>query len=380
MDQRRITISDIVMGEPLPWDVYDDSNRLLLRKGQIIARESQISTLITRGMFVEARNAAGGRKQDAAAQRPTEQPSVVRYINLANKRLERLLFNLHAEDGLEAKILDVARVIGYAVQTNADIALSCIMLNQGGCPYSVRHCVDTAIVVNVIGRALQKPQEEVELLMAAALTMNVGMLRQQEQFHQRAGALTGDDKSVVHAHPETGVALLREAGVRSQLWLDCVLHHHENEDGSGYPAGKRTQEIPEGARILALADRYCARVAQRGYRKSMLPNAALRDILTTDKDKIDARLAALFIRELGVYPMGSYVRLENGEIGVVTGRGKTTTTPTIHALIGPRGAPLSFPIKRDTSRDLHAIRDVLAPEQAAVRISMQQIWGMEAAA
>ena len=67
-------------------------------------------------------------------------------------------------------------------------------------------------------------------------------------------------------------------------------------------------------------------------------------------------------------------------MGVVSGRGRTTTTPTIHALIGPRGAPLSFPIKRDTSKELHAIRDVLHPEQAAVRVSMQQIWGLEAAA
>jgi hypothetical protein len=159
-----------------------------------------------------------------------------------------------------------------------------------------------------------------------------------------------------------------------------VLHHRENEDGSGYPYGRISVVIPENAKIITIADRYCARVSARSYRKPMLPNAALRDILLSEKDKVDSQLTACFIKELGVYPNGTYVRLENGEIGIVTGKGKTTTAPIMHSLIGPRGAPLSFPIRRDTSKELHSIRDVLHPDQAAVRVSMQQLWGLEAAA
>jgi hypothetical protein len=71
--------------------------------------------------------------------------------------------------------------------------------------------------------------------------------------------------------------------------------------------------------------------------------------------------------------------MQNGEIGVVTGRGLTTTTPIVHALIGPRGAPLSFPIRRETAKSLHAIRDVLEQDKAAVAFTMQQLWGAEAA-
>jgi hypothetical protein len=71
--------------------------------------------------------------------------------------------------------------------------------------------------------------------------------------------------------------------------------------------------------------------------------------------------------------------LQNGEIGVVTRRGAAPATPVVHAFIGPRGAPLSFPIQRDTSKELYAVREVLASDQAMLPFSMQQLWGEEAA-
>ncbi len=72
------------------------------------------------------------------------------------------------------------------------------------------------------------------------------------------------------------------------------------------------------------------------------------------------------------------MRLENGEIGVVTGKGAEAATPTVHALVGPRGAPLSFPIKRDTAKPLHGVREVVTGEHAVLRVSLQQLWGAEA--
>jgi hypothetical protein len=107
----------------------------------------------------------------------------------------------------------------------------------------------------------------------------------------------------------------------------------------------------------------------------LLPNAALRDILIGGKTTVDLMLVTLFIRELGTYPIGTFVKLENGEIGVVTSKGPTTTTPYVHCLIGPRGAALSMPIKRDTQKPLHAIREVLHRDQVQIRFNMRQLWG-----
>jgi len=378
MEQRRITMSDIVVGKPLPWDVYDSNNKLLLRKGHVVQRAQQVETLVVRGLFVTAK-AEGTTSSQAAVARHVERPSALRLINLATKRLERLLFNLHNESELHPKIVEVVAAIKFAVDTNADVALGCILLNQQSGSYPVRHSVDCAIVSLVVARAMNKPPQEVQDIMTAALLMNVGMLRDHEQLHHREHPLSDEEQDLIRSHPEESVNLLRSAGIIDGNVLNYVLLHHENEDGSGYPFGRASAEIPENAKIIALADRYCARVSSRLYRKSMLPNAALRDILLTEKKNIHPMLAACFIRELGTYPTGSFVRLVNGEVGVVTGRGSSTTTPIVHALVGPRGAPLSFAIRRETHKELHAIREVLHESQAGVRINMQQLWGAEAA-
>ncbi|RZI40870.1 HD domain-containing protein [Herbaspirillum sp. HC18] len=379
MEQRRISMADIVLGKPLPWDVFDSSNKLLLRKGHIVQREQQIESLITRGLFVIAK--AGdkpGSANGTAAGKHVDRPSALRLINLVNKRLERLLFNLDSEAELKSKVDEVVTALTYAVGINSDVALASILLNQQSGSYPVRHSIDTAIVAMLVARAMNKPKEEIQAVMTAALMMNVGMLRHHDELHHREAPISESEEEVIRNHPEESVTLLRQAGINNEDVLAYVLLHHENEDGSGYPLGKSSAEIPENAKILALADRYCARVSSRLYRKSMLPNAALRDILLAEKKNIDPVLAASFIRVLGTYPAGTFVRLVNGEIGVVTGRGATTTTPVVHSLIGPRGAPLSFAIKRETHKELHAVREVLHEAQAGVRINMQQLWGEEA--
>jgi HD-GYP domain-containing protein (c-di-GMP phosphodiesterase class II) len=376
MDQHRINMSDIVIGEALPWDVYDASGHLLLSRGYVVERAHQVEALVERGLFVDAKSIE--KKSQPKSAKVQELPSVLRLINLANKRLERLLFNLSNEPDAKDKVLEVAKALIYATKINPDVALACILLNQEAGNYPVRHCIDTALVSLLVATSLKKTPDEILTITAAALTMNVGMLRQQESMQNSAEPLNETDKKLIHDHPQESVKLLQSVGIDNPDWLSYVLQHHENEDGSGYPLGKASHDIPDCAKIISIADRYCARVSGRSYRKSLLPNAALRDILLADKKNIDPALTTCFIRELGIYPTGTFVKLENGEIGVVTGKGETTTTPVVHALIGPRGAPLSFPIKRDTAKQLFSIREVLDEDKAAMRFSMQQLWGDEA--
>jgi len=377
MAQHRISMSDIIIGEALPWDVFDASGHLLLSRGHIVERNQQVQILVERGLFVDA---TWMEKKSAAPVQAKiqESPSVLRLVNLANKRLERLLYNLSNEAGAQDKILEVAQALIYAAKINPDIALACILLNQEASDYPIRHSIDTALVSLLVATSLKKSQADVLLITAAALTMNVGMLRQQEAMQNSPEPLSEDDKKIIHDHPQESVNLLKSVGIDNPNWLSYILQHHENEDGSGYPLGKSSQDISDCAKIISIADRYCARVSGRNYRKSLLPNEALRDILLSDKKNIDPTLTTSFIRELGIYPTGTIVKLENGEIGVVTGKGETTTTPIVHSLIGPRGAPLSFAIKRDSSKQLFSIREVLHTEKASLRFSMHQLWGDEA--
>ena len=374
MSTRRIGMSDIVIGQALPWDVYGSDGNLLLRKGFIVTNPGQVSALIERGLFADTGKADAASRDGKTAEKATEAPSVVRTINNVRAELRRLLYNLSTEADVQNQLISLAKKMGAAVFMSPDVALGCILLNQDE-SYGARHSVDTAMVSLLIARTLKKPPEEMLNLAAAAMTMNVAMLRQQEKLQEKSETLNMAEQEFIFQHPEAGVNMLRSAGIKNEDWLSWILHHHENEDGSGYPAKKTSADIPQNAKIISLADRYCARVCARSYRKSMLPNAALRDILVEGKTKIDPMLVTVFIKELGTYPIGTFVKLESGETAVVTGKGSTTTTPLVHALLSSRGAPLATPLKRDTQKAFMGIREVLHRDQVPVKFTMRHLWG-----
>lgn len=317
---------------------------------------------------------------DATAPAPAR-ASVLHELNQANRRLEKLLADLRSENNAESELLGIAREVIAAVDMNPDIALACIFLNQINGTYAVRHCIETAIVATLVARRMRKSNDEMLVIAAAALTMNVGMLRHQNTFH-KSSSLTSEEMSIVRRHPEESVDLLRDAGVSDQEWITCVLLHHENDDGSGYPAGCTRDEITQNARLISLADRYCAQVSARNYRCSVLPDQALHNLLGDSAKFNDPVLAEQFGQQLGKYPPGALVRLQNGEIGVVTQR-EPNGELHIHCLRDAAGKSLRnggqwILTLRRSSEPACEVAEALTEDQADVRFSMKQIWGEQA--
>ncbi|MES2258746.1 MAG: HD domain-containing phosphohydrolase [Pseudomonadota bacterium] len=373
MKIRKISQSDLYIGQLLPWDVYGEGGGLLARKGHLIANHNQLDSLVERGVYEDA-------SEEVARAQPV--PSVLRILNGATLELQTVLHQIAsgtAPADVRRQLEEIARLVTQATALNADVALACILHNQRAGPYSVRHSIDTAVVAQLVALALKKPVPDIDSMTLAALTMNVGMLAEHDRLQDSRRVLTDGERSLVHAHPQAAVELLRQAGIDEPNWLACVLAHHENEDGSGYPGGvSGGTGVPDTAKLIALADRYCARVTERQYRPSMLPNGALRDILLEAKNTLDGLPAAVLIRELGIYPVGTYVRLLNGEVGVVWRKGLNPTTPWVTSLVGPRGAPLDPLLQRDTRGDLNGIREVLSAAQANALFRMEQVWGRAA--
>ncbi|WP_377702521.1 HD-GYP domain-containing protein [Pseudoduganella sp. UC29_71] len=373
MKIRKISPGELQVGQVLPWDVYGDGGGLLARKGQLVANRKELDSLTERGVYEDWSEAL---PQSRAPQ------SVLRLLNGAQLELQDVLQQIAAGNpaGNAQRMLgSIADLVTAAVLQNADVALACILHNRSSVPYSVRHSVDTAVVAQVLALALKKPDDDIQAMTVAALAMNVGMLAAHDRLQLSSGPLNEADQGLVQSHPQAGVVLLRQAGIEHPAVLACVLAHHENEDGSGYPGGKTGAYVPESAKLLALADRYCARLARRRYRPAMTPNAALRDILLEARDTLDSLLPAVLIRELGIYPIGTCVRLLNGEVGVVSRKGLNATTPWVTSLLGPRGTPLAPPLQRDTRSEAHSIREVLDMEQAGLHFHMEQVWGRAAA-
>ncbi|MBI1890607.1 MAG: HD domain-containing protein [Burkholderiales bacterium] len=390
MHLKAIEVSDIAIGAPLLWNVYDFDHNLLLRKGKMIDSKEQLEEMADRGLLIEAHFAdnlvhtrvsshSAVPRQEAPAPKPKEIPSAMRLIHAANRRLERLLYGLQTEENAQAHFLEVASVIASAVDINPDVALASILLNQDDIHYSVRHGVDTAILALSVARAMQKTPEEITPMVAAALTMNVGMLRQLDTFLVKLQPLAESERVFILAHPKASVELLKQAGVDNQEWLAHVMQHHENEDGNGYPNGKEVQSLPQTTKILSFADRYCACVSKRQYRRTFIPAAAMREALFAGGKPRDPLIAAYFVRLLTNYPPGTMVKLHNGEIGVVIARAKEDKPIMVQSVVGARGEPLSIPLLRDTSKPNFAVIEAVSREHAVLRFGMHQLFGNDAA-
>ena len=363
--QRRITLSDLQFGQPLAQDITNAAGQLVLKQGEVPSDTGQLEGLLQAGLYVQT---------------PDQQETpVLRSLNQIDKRLERLFTALNGKNDTQSELQQIAQTLISAADANPDIALACILLNQICGNYAVRHCIETAILAVLVARAMGKSARERECIACAALTMNLGMLRHQEQLQQRH-ALSHEEAQMIRRHPEESANLLRNAGVEDGDWLGFVLAHHESDDGNGYPLGKCGDDIPQGAKIIALADRYCAFVSARNYRKSMLPDKALQEAFDNPQQKVAPELASVFIEQLGAFPPGSYVRLRNGEIGVVSQRPQGGHASIVHVLISASGVPLlPDPVAREADGPMFQIQEALHEDDAAIRFGMKQIWGAQAA-
>jgi HD-GYP domain-containing protein (c-di-GMP phosphodiesterase class II) len=244
--------------------------------------------------------------------------------------------------------------------------------------YTAKHAIDTAILACLLARELGLDQATRHATIAAALTMNIGMCEVQEKIDAITGTLNEKLVAMIRQHPARSSERLEKLGVNDEEWLSFVRQHHESNDGSGYPSGLAGEAIAIGSRIVSITDKYCAMVSRRSYHGPQKPNLALRDLYVKQGQKIDVTVAATLIRIIGIYPVGTLVRLKSSEIGVVTGPGEGPDTPAVHAVIAKSGLFLEIASYRKTHLADFAIDEVITLDKLTKPIRMANVWGKEA--
>lgn len=371
MPRRPIDPTELAVGQPLRFNAYDARGMLLLRLGQVIGSAAQLDRLVRLGLFY-------GSEEECRITPAPPAPSPLAQVLDARQRLQRLLADPVPADFL-GEVHDIGELVRRACQANADVALASILLCQAD-SYSARHPVNVAIASQLVGSSLGLDPGELAATVAAALTMNIGMFTLQQELHALGGPLSDAQRVAVHNHCSRGVAQLRDCGVTSAAWLNAVRDHHERSDGSGYPAGKRGDETGRPARLLAMADVYCARVSGRDYRPPLQPTLALRWLFLNEGAVLDERLAKVFIKTLGIYPPGTGVRLRNGSIAVVVQRGPASHLPRVASLTTSDGLRAGAPIRRRVDVEAHMVGEVVDLAALDLTVDMEALWGPDAAA
>jgi len=359
MEAQRVEAAQLRIGEPIPFDVYDAKGRLLTRKGATLSSEEQLDRLVEQGLFfVEEERTRLVR--DAAPRARVQVPSyadrkvsVVRLLDDARETLGALSESPDPV-GFEAAVLALADNVGAACRLDADAAVGSIVASRDAA-YPERHQVNCAVLACLVLGALGEPAEAVREGVAAALTMNLAMIDIQRVLYRQKEALDDGQNAQVRSHPLRGEHRLRELGVTRARWLATVAQHHELVDGSGYPEALRGDAICIGARVLAVADQYCALVSERAYREGINPVLVAGKFRTAPGGAFDPRVVAALLAQLGPYPPGALVHLAGGQIGVVCARTRSPQSPIVMACVSPQGVRYPAPRKKATSDSTSAI-------------------------
>jgi len=374
--------SDLMIGEPAPWPVFDRYGWLLLQRGATILTERQKDVLVHAGLRelqpeeLEERRVAAERAELKRLQAERSRRNPFALFNHITVRLEALFQQLEAGErgATEQSLSQLLDMLAYLVDSNPDAALGAVHL-AADFPYALRHPVQMAIISELVSRRAGCPVDRRRGLLAAALTSNVGMLTFQQDLETQVEPLTPFQRRELERHPERSVALLKAAGVNDTTCLTAVAQSHEKLDGSGYPRGLAGAAISPEARVLSLADAYSAMITPRVYREAVPAQDALRDIFTRRGRQYDAALAQYFIKVLGVYPPGVYVDLSNGEVAVVVERGEDIAQPRVASVLKRGGEPYLKPVHRQCQDGTLSISGLHQRNYQAWHLDLPAIWG-----
>ena len=195
-------------------------------------------------------------------------------------------------------------------------ALSCIAMIKQKDAYLLEHSINVATLITIFAKHLRLDREIIEELATGALLHDIGKIKVDDTVLNKQGKLSDNEFEHMKQHAQFSYDIVSEAGL-SKISCEIAGSHHERLDGSGYPNGLSHSEISQFVRMASIVDVFDALTAERVYKKALPPIQAFKILRESSPQHFDEKLLNEFINCIGLYPVGSLVKLKSQRIGMV---------------------------------------------------------------
>jgi putative two-component system response regulator len=224
--------------------------------------------------------------------KPFSLDDVILSVDRALEKRRLVLENREYQRHLEEKVQAQARKIRTSF---LNAVTSLVHALEAKDEYTSGHSQRVADMSVAIAEELSLPRDNIDRIRLAGLIHDIGKIGVRESVLNKPGRLTDEEFQHIKQHPGIGEHILTPI-VDDEGILKMVRHHHERYDGKGYPDGLSREQIPLGARILAVADAYDVMTSERPYRAAMSVETACAEIQRCKGSQFDAEVAEAFVR------------------------------------------------------------------------------------
>ena len=380
-------------GKPVPFNIWDGRGKLLIRKGDpVVSVDHQVFLASHNASVTQADFRAWERSYNRLIYERFRQGATMGELEKSYMPSEILEADYVTGYDIPGGWVDLYEVLmgvlyqGTASRTpldrlegvqqraaelltaSADNSLFALfqLMADRSLGYCAKHALLAAVLCELTASKLGVAEPMRPVLFRAALTMNIGMARQQDVMVRQKTPLSAEQKELIKEHPQIGVEILRTMGVFEEDWLELVATHHAPHDPTG------TDPKQELTRILSMADQFIAKVSARATRAALPTRSALR-FMVAQPEGTSLRVGSAMTAVVGLYPPGTYVTLSNGEIAVVLRRGETPTTPVTVSFMNADGVGLGLYIARDPSDKAVTIQASLPSDRVKFVLDTEKI-------
>lgn len=214
------------------------------------------------------------------------------------------------------QIQPIVSTITHSIFRNPDALISLYRIKQAD-NYTYQHSIAVCALLVSFCKSLEMEYAMIEQVGIGGLLHDIGKMKVPAEILNKPGKLSEKEFSAMKKHVAYGGELLKSVPEISQPVLQVVMEHHERHDGTGYPNALQGEQISLYGQMAAIVDVYDALTSNRVYHQGMEPTAVLHKLLEWSEHHFNPELVHYFIRTVGIYPVGSLVRLSSQYLAIV---------------------------------------------------------------